>query len=407
MLSSDYRLVVEAFPAGHGDSFLIRCQSADRPRNILVDGGSSGTFEHHIRPTLEKLAAAGEQIDLLVVTHVDADHIEGVISLLAENGAAADPELIKIEEVWHNSYRHLSLPGREPTDSEKSRVRSQERSAAVSASESCQNISARQGSTVAALLKHHGYRWNAAFGGGPVLANADKAIELFDGVTLRLLSPTPETLDRLTYRWRRELLSMGVSHEALRCPDFETTFESALLASVYPEQQLEETEISSGFPLEPPDVTGFTEDKSETNGSSIAFHLEWHGLKVLFLGDAFPSVVATALRRLQQNQTQSGYSLVKLSHHGSQRSTSPELLDLLSADSVLISTNGQRHRHPDFETLLWVADRQAPGLRFLFNYPTPQSEEFASERFQQRFKHTVTVGEPGLTISFRLPPEDA
>ncbi len=69
-MPSDYQLVVKAFPASHGDSFLIRYQGADQPRNILVDGGPSGTFERHIKPSLKALAAEGEQIDLLVVTQL-------------------------------------------------------------------------------------------------------------------------------------------------------------------------------------------------------------------------------------------------------------------------------------------------------------------------------------------------
>ena len=75
---------LRVFFASDGDCLLLT--SADG-RHVLVDGGRSGTFRENTRPHLDELAAADEPLGLLVVSHVDADHISGVISLLEEVAA--------------------------------------------------------------------------------------------------------------------------------------------------------------------------------------------------------------------------------------------------------------------------------------------------------------------------------
>ena len=46
---------------------------------------------------------------MLVVTHIDNDHIGGIIELLKENGSNENPHIIEIRNIWHNSYRHLQF----------------------------------------------------------------------------------------------------------------------------------------------------------------------------------------------------------------------------------------------------------------------------------------------------------
>ena len=46
---------------------------------------------------------------MLIVTHIDNDHIGGIIELLKENGSDMDSKIIRIRNIWHNSYRHLQF----------------------------------------------------------------------------------------------------------------------------------------------------------------------------------------------------------------------------------------------------------------------------------------------------------
>gem|GEM_PF-493710 len=74
-----------ALPVGQGDAFF--CETSDGFR-VLVDGGRS---RRHL-PTLFARFAGGTGVDVLVCTHNDADHAEGVIGFL-ESG-------LECAELW-------------------------------------------------------------------------------------------------------------------------------------------------------------------------------------------------------------------------------------------------------------------------------------------------------------------
>ena len=64
-------LKIRIYPAGNGDAFLLRAPES----NVLVDGGYAQTFDEHILPDLLEIARRGERLDLVIASHIDADHI--------------------------------------------------------------------------------------------------------------------------------------------------------------------------------------------------------------------------------------------------------------------------------------------------------------------------------------------
>jgi beta-lactamase superfamily II metal-dependent hydrolase len=95
------RLSVTLLPAGQGDSVLIEYGDAGDPRRILIDGGPARSYGG-ISAQFARIQPHLRRLDLLVLTHVDADHIEGVIKLLNDADLA-----VKIAEVWFNGYQQL------------------------------------------------------------------------------------------------------------------------------------------------------------------------------------------------------------------------------------------------------------------------------------------------------------
>src|SRR4051812_42909321 len=175
-MGSASQLIVEIFPAGVGDALLLRCVSGkERPVNILVDGGVRATYERHLAKRLQELGAQGERLDLVVVTHIDTDHIGGILKLLRANGSAASPAVIEICDIWHNGYRHLRLQGREPTEPEKRKVLSQVSDAEVTGGLPG-DISVREGDTLARLISEGGYPWNKGLGGNVAVAGKSAVI---------------------------------------------------------------------------------------------------------------------------------------------------------------------------------------------------------------------------------------
>ena len=72
---------LRAFHAADGDCLLLTSSDG---HHALVDGGRARTFDDQAWPVLRQMAVAGEPVDLVVVSHIDADHIDGVIRLIQD-----------------------------------------------------------------------------------------------------------------------------------------------------------------------------------------------------------------------------------------------------------------------------------------------------------------------------------
>ena len=113
---------ITAFPAADGDCLLIESNSS---RRILVDGGRTGPFGRHVLPVLAALRGDGtapaEKLDVICVSHIDADHLEGILKMLDvemqwrifdAHTAAGDDDFKKpsteracdFDEIWHNGF---------------------------------------------------------------------------------------------------------------------------------------------------------------------------------------------------------------------------------------------------------------------------------------------------------------
>ncbi|MEC0228748.1 ComEC/Rec2 family competence protein [Paenibacillus alba] len=375
------KIILEVLPASHGDCILISVPDNNRFRRILIDGGISDTYHSFLKARLIELSLNQEVIDLCVVTHIDRDHIEGIIELLFDNGVELS-KTISIKEVWHNSFKHLQFEKVKSSDASEIAILkgiiagAKYQNQLIDPNNQNQEISAKQGSTLAALLHTGAYEWNKSFNGNAV--NYDyKSEHKYDAYTIHLLSPNTKKLQRLSKLWKKELdkkkYGFKISDDLL----FDDAFEFSLMSGVDPSYISPDTPISKGaFNYE--DMLEDVEfDTSDTNGSSIAFILEHASRKLLFLGDSHPDIIADSLEKLKIEQ---GYELifdaVKVSHHGSQRNISKRILQLIDSPKYIISTNGTKHGHPDISTLVKIICKESMFHKeLLFNYRT-QSAEF-------------------------------
>lgn len=108
--------MIEMLPADYGDAILVSYGDDDERHHLMVDGGLVKSFRDW-KGRLCELGEAGEALDLLVVTHIDADHINGVRAFVeANNRGRTTPALLPIHEVWFNQYRHILAYAGEPED---------------------------------------------------------------------------------------------------------------------------------------------------------------------------------------------------------------------------------------------------------------------------------------------------
>ena len=95
--------------AEYGDCFILESKLGKESSTVLIDGGPYQTFEKHLKRTLQELPLS-RKLDLVVLSHIDNDHIIGLLDLLDEIKTQREKgikELIKISKLWHNSFNDL------------------------------------------------------------------------------------------------------------------------------------------------------------------------------------------------------------------------------------------------------------------------------------------------------------
>ena len=72
---------IELLPAGIGDAIWIEYGDPANPKRIVIDGGPAPSYQKGLLARLERLKKTDPKaiIDLFVITHIDADHIDGCL----------------------------------------------------------------------------------------------------------------------------------------------------------------------------------------------------------------------------------------------------------------------------------------------------------------------------------------
>jgi hypothetical protein len=100
--------------ARKGDCLVLHYGSKTNPGLGLIDGGPSQVYGPHLKPRLEQIRKSRKlgpndplPVDFMMVSHIDDDHINGILELtkeLLEAKAAKKPLPFKIQSVWHNTF---------------------------------------------------------------------------------------------------------------------------------------------------------------------------------------------------------------------------------------------------------------------------------------------------------------
>lgn len=343
-------------PAMDGDC-LILSYGAPR-RHVVIDGGRGSTYKA-LRRHLLRMAEAGETLELLVVTHFDADHIEGILRL------AADKELpLKPSQIWFNGYDQLG---------------------------SLQAMNERQADDLTDLLHESELPpANAGFGGEAICLPSDgrpTTVALPGGLEITLLSPDRPRLDALFSQWERWRQTQEEAEEE----------EAAAGLQSMGHKRIPET-------VDVEELAGAGEDADDKvpNGSSIAFIARFGGRSALLAADAHPDLIERGIRSLLKDGAERlSFDLVKLSHHGSARNTTTSLLAAIDSTRFVVSTNGNAHNHPDPETIARILKAGPDRDRTLyFNYRQPWTELWERTDLQERYRYVCEFpsGVGGLTI---------
>jgi hypothetical protein len=336
---------------------------------MLIDGGSGrrAGLPEGLADRLDRQPVHDRRFDLVVCTHIDTDHIGGLLHLFTR-----PPEGFHAEEVWFNCRDHLL-----PAD----------------------RLGPRHGDRLAELLRGQGVAWNTRTGGGAVVVPDDGTPPVFHfpGLVLTLLSPTWKNLRKLRDEWPEPaaLPTEPSPPDLLGDLDDLDTFDD----------QDEFDDLSALSDLDRPgqddsaiswqqlaDGAGYERDRSAPNGSSIAFCAEdTTGARVLFGADAHAETLVEALVGLGSGRPYP-VDLCKVPHHGSARNLSPAFLEALDCRHWLISTHGgrtlprraheTRYRpgegaHPSLRAMAKILVRPGARSTLWFNHRVPSTEHYA------------------------------
>ncbi|MBT2298498.1 AVAST type 1 anti-phage system MBL fold metallo-hydrolase Avs1a [Pseudomonas fluorescens] len=384
-------LKLKMYPANKGDAFLVNANG----NHLLIDGGYASTYTDYIAQDLAELSRQGGRLSLVVCTHIDADHIGGLLTFFSTNGGPGNRG-IDVDEVWHNSLRSLPCPATGPSLTEDTTVLEaiKRRGFPIPPEQAADPISARQGSSLAKLLRSQGYHWN--FGDGSRCIDRRCAtLDLPHTVQLAVLGPSVARLESLRTFWLKDMQKFGYRGAAQSSDLVDDAYEmwcahaaqQPVSAGIQPIAANQELSLAQVYKA----------DTWIANGSSIALLLKAGRSTVLLLGDAWAEDMVEELKCRQPESGPLLFDAIKIAHHGSYHNTSVELLALVDAPCFLISTNGKgRHGHPHFEVLKEIVDRPASFERMLyFNYETAASRRLRnySSKSGARFSVHVVEGE--------------
>ena len=313
---------LEALEAEFGDSLLLHYGDSAAPRLIVIDGGPSDVYKTSLRPRLDEIqkSRGGGQLEIrmLMVSHIDTDHINGVLKLtnaLLEDQEAKRPLPFDILTLWHNSF-----------DDMVGKTAASELAGSTAAAASFGDAGAiiagiKQGRQLRKDADALAINMNSGFDALIQFDAAAKPLKISKGLTFTVIGPRKEQLAKLKKKWGDEIEKI-VKNEKKK--------EAALAAAAQADDEIQN--LSSLVVL-------------AEFGSAAAKR------SMLFTGDAGGSFIVDSLKdaKLLNAAGTMKVDILKLPHHGSARNCTPILMQTVHADHYVASANGQ-NGNPDNES---------------------------------------------------------
>ena len=340
--------------AKKGDCLILHYGSKEDPGLMLIDGGPSQVYKPFLKPRLDEIrkarglaANAPLPVDLLMVSHIDDDHIKGVLELtkeLLDAKAAKRPLPLRIDGVWHNTFDDII--GNNP----------KELTAAVTAQFGAASLSGE--------AEVDGLDPDAA----KVLASVAQGFRLRDDTRGLSLSINPEFSGKLVLaRKKGKKIAMK---KGLKFTVVGPMNDEVVLLQRDHDAFLKKKEKEKGTAGA---LASFT-DTSVANLSSIVVLAEVGKKSILFTGDARGDKILKGLELVGLLNPPDGKSkmhvnILKGPHHGSNRNVERIFFNRITADHYVFSGNGE-HGNPERETLeMLLAERGDENYTVHLTYP--------------------------------------
>jgi hypothetical protein len=358
---------ITAFHAADGDCVLLSTATTDAAgapseHHLLIDGGRATSFRDEARDTVYALG----RIDVVCVSHIDDDHISGIVAMIEDavawrvhrfreaeglpSTAPPFPEPPEIGEIWHNALFELVgddlepevqpilatvagllMGAGDPALADLGRRFDRLATGERSAMELSRRISDRQ----LAIQRNRP-------ADKPMLRRAPGSFLRVGPLTIRILGPTEDDLERLRASWRawieRSSEALGkLQRELLDDEQRLGTLSAPIVAS----------------PLLGAALGDGVASVTEPNLASLMLLVqEKGGGRLLLTGDGISSEILDGLRHVGKLDAAGRIhvEVLKVQHHGALANVDEPFVAAVTADDYLFCGNGAHH-NPELEVV--------------------------------------------------------
>lgn len=356
-------MIFEFFRAADGDSFLLTSDG----HNLLVDGGRKGSFTDNVLPSLDAIRVQGQVIDAICVSHIDADHITGILALFdlmlewrvydyhhdtIHDTNYEDPSPWRppeIGKVWHNGFEQQTNAAPDaPTQLLQSTaltLAASNRDWIQRAAEACGELAASitQGIQLAQRLGNQQLHipLNPEFGGNLVTtAHGHRSLQIGDA-TLKLLGPTEAQISDLREEWTNWVADNSDTIDKL---NRESQRDADRLG-------LATTDAFFALRSERAEALANRANVTVPNLASIMFFVTEGSRSAILTGDGLSTDVTNALQADGDLGPDGLHvDVLKVPHHGSEHNSDRAFYRRITADHYVIPSNGS-HRNPDLRVI--------------------------------------------------------
>ena len=347
------RAIIKTFESGAGDCiFLVMKDEMDNSCfhimmdcNVLTD-----EIKAYIRDELYK------RIDVLIVTHIDSDHANGITKLM-RNPDFADMQIgmILFNGFQPQTEQPQTLP---PKTVEKLQTVAELLPPTVD--EAFQKTNGMDAACLVTELNKHP-QWKAVWRQTPILAGETMPLGNNEKWgRLRVLSPTQDAMDNLLHdvklEYAKRLSSAPPNEDFL---DQDKYYELMLrLAELRKRPSFARKTNAEAITKEKLNKSAKidAEENGVTNANKASLAFCWEGgeevKRILLMGDAVSSQVVNELNGIENGRI--WFEAVKVSHHGSKHNTSIELNTKVDSAHYFF-TGGKDNEGPDIETVAKIA----------------------------------------------------